>query len=412
MIFVYRMLIAPAAALLLPFAALFNGKLRAGLRLRRERRAYPELSQRPIWIHASSGEFEYAKSLIRELKARLPMVPVVVTYFSPTYAKNVQNFPGVDFALPLPLDLPGPVSSFLKRTNPRALLLSRTDFWPEALTQKRARKIPVQVFSYTQKSPAQMGFFAKVMARWRLSLVDEIHCVSPDDKINIETLKVATPVHVLGDTRKDQVKFRLDHPKELPASLKPPAGIPVLVAGSTWPEDEKVLLPAAKPLLAEGKLLLILAPHEPTEKHLADIKAQLKGLGLEYALFSAASSWNKAPVLLVDQVGWLAELYAWGDMAFVGGSFRKTVHSVMEALGAGLKTFVGPLHTNNREAIEFQGVMSAVTVVRDAGEMQSDLGKLSPSELRKFKTEFSKEFAARLGATNKLIESVRVALQV
>jgi 3-deoxy-D-manno-octulosonic-acid transferase len=117
-------------------------------------------------------------------------------------------------------------------------------------------------------------------------------------------------------------------------------------------------------------------------------------------------------VLLVDQVGWLAELYAWGDMAFVGGSFRKTVHSVMEALGAGLKTFVGPLHTNNREAIEFQNVMGAVTAVRDIEAMREELGKLSLPELQKFKTEFSREFAARLGATNKLVESVRVALQI
>lgn len=416
MMFLYRILIAPLFILVLPIAALFNSKIREGLRLRRERRVYPELNQRPVWIHASSGEFEYAKSLIRELKARLPFIPVVVTYFSPTYAKNVQNFPGVDFSLPLPLDLPGPVNYFLKRVNPRALLLSRTDFWPELLVQTRKRGIPVQVFSYTQKSPADMNWLAKFAARWRLHMLDQIHCVSAEDKINLETLKINTPVHVLGDTRYDQVQYRLDHPKQLPAALKPRENIPCLIAGSTWPEDEQVLLPALKPLLAAGKVQLIMAPHEPTEKHIHELKLQMRAHGIAFTLFSSGQPWRDSQVLLVDQVGWLAELYAWGDMAFVGGSFRKTVHSVMEALGAGLKTFVGPLHLNNREAIEFQSVkaagLKAVTEVRDAGQWRKEIEGISLEELHVFKKEFSKEFAARLGATKKLVELVSGTLQI
>ncbi len=416
MMFVYRVLVAPLFMLALPVAAIFNKKISAGLKMRRQSRQYPELSQRPVWIHASSGEFEYAKSLIRELKNRLPMVPVVVTYFSPTYANNVHNFPGVDFAMPLPLDLPGPVTSFLKRVNPRALLLSRTDFWPELLTQTRRRQIPVQVFSYTQKSPEQMSWLTKLAAQWRLKLVDQIHCVSEEDKRNVEALSVKTPVRVLGDTRYDQVRFRLDHPKELPASLKPRPGIPCLVAGSTWPEDEQVLLPAIKPLLAAGRLQLIMAPHEPTEKHIGELKQQMLAHGINFTLFSSGHSWHESQVLLIDQVGWLAELYAWGDMAFIGGSFKKTVHSVMEALGAGLKTFVGPLHTNNREAIEFQSVkvagVAAVTEVRNSEQWREELGKYDLTELRAFKEEFSKEFAARLGATQKLVDLVSGTLQV
>lgn len=416
MLTAYRLLIAPVLILLLPFAALFNEKISEGLRLRRQRRTYPELALRPIWIHASSGEFEYAKSLIRELKLQLPAIPVIVTYFSPTYARNVQNFPGVDFALPLPLDLPGPVSAFLKRTNPRVLLLSRTDFWPELLAQTRQRGIPIEVFSYTQKNTRQMGVLAKLLARWRLKMVDQIHCVSVEDMANIEALRVPTPVRVLGDTRYDQVQYRLDHPKELPAPLKPDDEVPVLVAGSTWPEDEGVLLPAIKPLLITGRLRLILAPHEPSEKHLHDLKLQMRTHGIEFSLFSSDEPWRSTQVLLVDQVGWLAELYAWGDMAFVGGSFKRTVHSVMEALGAGLKTYVGPLHTNNREAIEFQQVkcagLVAVTEVRTAEEWRREIEKISLPELRHFKKEFSREFAARLGATNKLVDSVRITLQI
>jgi len=414
MIHLYRYLIAPLFILLLPFIAITNRKVAEGLRLRRQRRLYPELALRPIWIHASSGEFEYAKSVIRELKKRYPHIPVVVTYFSPTYAQNVKNFPGVDFAMPLPLDLPGPMRSFLRRLHPRALLLARTDFWPEMLSQTRRLDIPIHVFSYTQRDPRQMGFIARFIAAWRLKMVDQIHAVSAEDLAHIQTLGEKTPAQLLGDTRYDQVRFRLDHPKELPQSLKPEPGPLCLVAGSTWPEDEQVLLPAVQPLLRAGTLKLILVPHEPTAQHIADLKRQLEAHGISFALFSQDQPWADRQVLLVDQVGWLAELYAWGDIAFVGGSFRKTVHSVMEALGAGLKTFVGPLHTNNREAIEFQNILCAgipaVTAVASQQDFTRELQDLSREKLIAFRAPFTREFAARLGATDRLLKSVPPAL--
>lgn len=406
MMFLYRFLVAPLMTLLLPFAAIFNSKIRAGMRLRRQRYDMPEFALRPVWIHASSGEFEYAKSVIRELKSRAPQIPIVVTYFSPTYARNIQAFAGVDFALPLPLDLPGPVSSFLRRVNPRCLLLARTDFWPEALRQTRARGIPIQVFSYTQKSG--LSFFAKIFARWRLELVDHIHCVSDEDVANVQALGVRTPASRTGDTRYDQVLYRLTHPKDLPPELKP--SLPTLIAGSTWPEDERVLLRALKPILQQQRAQLILVPHEPTESHIKDLKQKLEQEGLTYRLFSEETSWSDRHVLLVDQIGWLAELYAWCDFAFIGGSFRKTVHSVMEALGAGLPTFVGPLHTNNREAIEFQHVMvaelPAVTVARDASQLSESVMIRLKGNIGIAREELRREFQGRLGASPRLVSSL------
>lgn len=410
MIHVYRYAIVPLAMLLLPILALFNRKIGEGLRMRRKSLNIPEFPERPIWIHASSGEFEYAKSVIRELKSLNPYIPIVVTYFSPTYAKNVAQFPGVDFSAPLPLDLPGPVSQFLKRANPRILLLARTDFWPELLTQTRRRQIPIQVFAYTQKPPQQMNPLARVMTRWRLKLVDRIHCVSEEDRLNILILRISTPIDVAGDTRYDQVKFRLDHPKTLPPVLKPPEGIPCLVAGSTWAEDEAILIPAISALLKNNRLKLILVPHEPTENHIAELKKQLEVLNLGYVLYSESRAWEDVPVLLVDQVGCLAELYAWGDVAFIGGSFKRTVHSVMEALGAQLKTFVGPLHLNSREAVEFQTVacsgLRAVTAVRDVDELRREIEALG--DLTEFRRALHQEFARRLGATTKLVGSLNI----
>lgn len=408
----YRAIFGPLLIFSLPLLALSNAKIRRGLNMRRRKFVALKGPLRPIWIHAASGEFEYAKAVIRELKASRPGSPILVTYFSPTYAANAETFPGVDLAVALPLDLPGPCRTFVKRYNPQYLLIARTDLWPEMMEQCRLRAIPVYLMSYTQKDPARLSSIKRWLVRWRLSWIDHIYCVSPADLKNVQALWPEAPASVQGDTRYDQVRFRLDNPKVLPAELKPEPTIPCLVAGSTWPEDEAVLLPALKEHLKARKLKLILTPHEPTPDHLSHLKRDLEKLGLTYALYSDQRAWHDQEVLLVDRVGVLAELYLWGQLAFVGGSYRKTVHSVMEALGAGCFTFVGPLHLNNREAIEFknlklgpfQGLIVAETAEQWRAELDGILDR--PEKIKDFKARLLGEFNKRLGASRALVETL------
>ena len=101
----------------------------------------------PVWIHAASGEFEYAKPVIRELAKQGR--PVLVTYFSPTYADNVRKFPGVTASCPLPLDSRDEIEGFLNHFNPSALLIARTDTWPNTVFATAARQIPILLFSTT-----------------------------------------------------------------------------------------------------------------------------------------------------------------------------------------------------------------------------------------------------------------------
>lgn len=401
----YRLLVVPVLALAMPALAVLNRKVRRGLALRMKPRPFPEFRERPLWIHAASGEFEYAKPVIREWRERFPGIPVVVTYFSPTFALGVENFPGVDFAMPLPLDLPGPCASFLRHVNPRMLLIARTDFWPEMLHQVRRRGIPVRVFSYTQREGKSHW-----LTRFQLGMADEVDCVSADDVRNLEGASVATKVSVLGDTRYDQVRYRLDHPKVLPPVLEPVRLC--LVAGSTWAQDEDVLLPAVAPSLSAGRLQMILVPHEPTEDHVRALKQQLEERGLSYVLYSEQRRWDDKHVLLVDRVGVLAELYLWADIAFVGGSFKRGVHSVMEALGAGAATLVGPRCRNNREALEFAELklagMSPLTIVIDQVAMRARVEELvgNAPALARLRQALKDEFDRRLGASRRLVETL------
>ncbi len=410
----YRYLLVPLALCLLPLAVVFHRKVRRGFNLRRLNSTLPHFSVRPIWIHAASGEFEYAKALIRELKDRVPHIPIVVTYFSPSYASTVHRFAGVDFALPLPLDLPGPCRSFLKKVQPRVLLLARTDFWPEMLTQCKQFGVPRVVFSYTQKEVH--GKLRRRLKRWLLSLVDEIECVSETDRAALLQLDAALSVHVGGDTRYDQVAHRLFNSSlslsngERFSKTRENGGPPCLIAGSTWPEDEQVLLTALTPLLQRGELRLFIVPHEPTSAHLNALEIQLKAQNLRWQRWSQLTDWGTSAVVLVDQTGVLAELYTYGELAFVGGSFKGSVHSVMEALGSGAKTFVGPDHHNNRETMEYKRLTIAgepgVHVVYSAEELRLAIESVleNQSKLESFKLALLQEFNRRTGASRRLTD--------
>lgn len=400
----YRLTAAPLLAFALIFLSPFHRKLRRILKLKLQKRFPPPFSRRPLWIHAASGEFEYAKAVIRECKRRDPTQPTLVTYTSDSFVKAIENFPGVDFSLPLPLDLPGPCSAFLKKYDPLCLLIARTDLWPELLMQTRKRKIPIVLFSYTQRP---LKGLARYLRGWLLGLMTEIRCVSDEDLRNVHQLGIQSGVVVGGDTRYDQVRYRLDHPKSLPAELKP--SLPTLIAGSTWTEDEEVLIEALTPLLQADRMRLILVPHEPNSSHLAKSQSRLKQKGLRSIRFSEAKGWGEAQVLIVDQVGLLAELYQWGEIAFVGGSFKGSVHSVMEPLGAGLLTLVGPHHFNNREATEFSqapiGSYTAVQVCADAMKLREVTEQLLNSDPMARKEAILSLFDSRLGASLKLIEA-------
>lgn len=405
-IWFYRLLMAPLLTVGFVVLSPFHKKIRAAFKAKRRPLPKTQFQTRPLWIHAASGEFEYAKPVIREFKALNPDVPVVVTYSSTTYVSQIEKFQGVDLALPLPIDLPGPTSALIKRLNPRAFLLARTDFWPELLFQLRKKRIPSHVFSYTQKDPKRLSFVGRRLRRWVLKMTDRISCVTSDDVLNVQALGV-DHAQVIGDTRYDQVAFRLAHGKSLPEALRP--NLKTFVAGSTWPEDEKALIPALKPLLTSGRAQLILTPHEPTPSHLEAIQDLLKRHQLTFKLYSQKESWHDTHVLIVDQTGVLAELYQWGTFAFIGGSFRGSVHSVMEALGAGLPTLVGPHYQNNREAIEFSKLeLSGKKPVRVCSDVE-ELGKAADALVRgehPKKNEILEVFKAREGASKKIVAAI------
>lgn len=363
MSFIFKLynLIYPLAIFGLKLLAPFHSKLSRFVGMRKKILGqYPWLLQNAqdcVLIHAASGEFEYAKPLIRELLKR--KVKVVVTYYSPTYQKQIQEFPGV-LSCPFPWDRPHIMKEFLGTLQPKLILITRTDLWYNFLKTAQGLSIPTALYSATldSRSKKVKNFWIRSYYEALLHLVSKIFCVTFDDQKNFQDLFHHTNVETIGDTRFDQVLYRIQNPSITKDHLAFTNDVKlgnILIAGSTWPEDEPKICKAAKQL-SQHSIRVAIAPHEPTPQHLQHLEQLLQTLQLPYVYYSKAASWPPGSVLIVDKVGILADLYKWADWAFVGGSFRKQVHSVMEPLAHGCYTFVGPFHINNREAVDFQNI--------------------------------------------------------
>lgn len=413
----YRYLIFPIMFVISFFLSFFNSKFKRGFYYRRKIGGiYPwlnlPLNTKPIWIHCSSGEFEYAKPIIRKFKAKFPNEKILVTYFSPTYAENIRSFQGVDMATPLPWDTQNCVRSFLLHHRPKCLLISRTDVWPEVLHQCKHLQIPTLLFSATLSlhNIKAQNKLAQWLMKQIYSSFTQIFCVSEKDKIAFSKI-TSSPVFVTGDTRYDQVVDRLKNPKNIKETLFTNNDIPILVAGSTWPQDEKVLLTSINKL--KTKLRFVLVPHEPTKDHLEEMARQLKKNKCDFIFYSQVESWPPNTVLIVDQIGILAELYLKAQLAFVGGSFKSSVHSVMEPLAAGCLTFVGPYHENNREALEFKNLTYektvTVTYVQEIKTSEKFCNLLEQSlnlNFSNFKSALQNQIQKRTGTSDSVVNWV------
>ena len=270
----------------------------------------------------------------------------------------------VDFADYLPLDRPHDVAAALDALRPAALVFGKLDVWPELTLAAAARGVRLGLISATvAETSSRLAWPVRSWASPAYAALDRIGAIAPEDAARLERLGARSEViTVTGDTRYDSVAQRadqLDRAREPFASLAAGGtGVFTIVAGSSWPADETVLLPAFAQLRAgsEGPpARLILAPHEPTAAHLAGIERAAREAGLPPPvrlshLVGTAAPWN-APLVVVDQIGVLADLYALGQTAFVGGGYHRAgLHSVLEPAVFGVPITFGPRWRMSRDA--------------------------------------------------------------
>jgi len=330
------------------------GRRRAGQRLVAWARSGRDPARPLVWFHAASvGEGLQAESVLLELRRRRPKCQLVYTHFSPSAEPLARRLP-VDVADFLPYDLPATTGKLLDVLAPDLLVFSKLDLWPELAAQAAQRRVTVAIVAATvSRGSGRMRWPVRSLLGPGYRSVDAAAAVSQEDAERLERLGVASGrIRVLGDPRFDSIVARVRAVAPDDPLLRFGRGAPTLVAGSTWPADEEVLVETfARIHVHRPDARLLLVPHEPTATRLERIEARARRAGLP-APVRLSRAETPVPLLLVDRVGVLASLYGAGTMAYVGGGFgRAGLHSVLEPAAWGIPVAFGPRWRDSRDAL-------------------------------------------------------------
>lgn len=332
--------------------------LRARRGIRARYHAWGDAHRNPshplLWMHAPSvGEGLQARPVLEIARARRPELQLAYTHFSPSAAAFAASL-NVDFHDYLPFDTTGDARAALDALRPTALVFSKLDVWPAITREAHARGVRLGLISATlARGSSRRSRTAGTLLRDAYAALEAVGAIDNADADRLIQLGVRSNVMVVtGDTRYDQVWQRaagVDRDGALLAPLR--SDRPTIVAGSTWPADEAVVLPAFEMLRRSGVAArMIIAPHEPTTDHVLPILKWAADHQLMVARLSDTAG-DEADVIVVDRVGVLGELYALADVSFVGGGFHSAgLHSVLEPAALGAPVTFGPHHELSRDA--------------------------------------------------------------
>ena len=357
----YRALaqLARGAAVVAPES---DSKLLRALRARRGIRARfrswgatgRDRSRPLLWMHAPSvGEGLQARPVLEIARVRRSDLQLAYTYYSPSAVSFARNL-DVDFRDYLPFDTPGDAEVALEALSPTALVFSKLDVWPVLTQEAKARGVRLGLISATlSRGSSRRSRAASALLREAYASLEVVGAIDDADADRLVQLGVRSNViSITGDTRYDQVWHkaqRVDRSSPMLSRLK--NARPTIVAGSTWPADEAVLLPAFASL-RRGSVnpRLIIAPHEPTVQHVARITEWTARAQLETARLDEPNA-ATADVVVIDRLGILGDAYALADIAYVGGGFHSAgLHSVLEPAAFGIPVLFGPRNETSRDA--------------------------------------------------------------
>jgi 3-deoxy-D-manno-octulosonic-acid transferase len=370
-------------------------------------------NSKPIWMHcASLGEFEQGRPLLEELKNQDPKVKIVLTFFSPSGYEVMKDYTGADHVFYLPMDSRENAKNFLDAVNPALVLWVKYEYWFYYLSALKQRNIPTLLVSgIFRKNQPFFRWYGKI---WRQMLESFTHFFvqNEESKQLLSTLGFTENVILNGDTRFDRVLEIAEH-------FTPVAGIekfcgdsPVIVAGSTWEEDEIELLHFVN---VHKDVKFIIAPHEIDKTNLKDVKGEFPNSIFYSELINDQRSTNKDQhsmpnVLIIDNIGMLSRLYKYATVTYVGGGYGADgVHNVLEAAVYGTPVVFGPVYEKFNEAIGL--VQSGGAISIDGGPVKLETimnNLLNDEEERQRRGEAAKQFVYdNAGASKKIMQFIQ-----
>lgn len=363
-----------------------------------------------IWIHAASlGEFEQGRPIIEKLKSENPTYKIVLTFFSPSGYEIRKNYELADVVCYLPMDSKSNVRRFLQIVNPSLAIFIKYEFWPNYLHALKERNIPTILISgIFRKNQIFFKFYVGFM---RKSLKSFNHFFVQDEisKNLLKSIDIDSAT-ISGDTRFDRVHeiFQQDNSLDFITAFK--NNQYTVVAGSTWKEDEALLVNYINTTSSEDEKFII-APHNINAKEIELLK---KSIQKKVVLFSEREGKNLSEydVFIADTIGILTKIYAAANVAYVGGGLTKNgVHNVLEPATFGVPIVIGPAYKKYKEVVDLVALNGCKVIVNQKEfstiftKLKSD--KDNREQLGNINQNFIKE---HIGATDTILKFINQKL--
>lgn len=368
--------------------ALFNYKLKKGLAGRRQSNAIVKQSFSPsdriIWMHAASlGEYEQGLPVLEKLKKHFPEHKVLITFFSPSgYDHVVRKNHLADAVCYLPLDTESQVAEFAGHFKTDIFFTVKYEYWYNLLRVLHDKGTVIYVVSafFYEKQ-----LFFKPYGSWFTGQIRKhvnwFFHQTPDSYALARTLRLAQS-SISGDTRFDRVKQLRERDHFIPGINGFRGNHKLLVVGSSWEAEERM----AQVIAARNKdVKIIIAPHDL--KRVDDLKAIFPGALLQSEMEAGHATANQQQILIIDCIGLLSRLYAYADVAVVGGGFHtRGLHNILEAAVFGVPVIFGNHYQKNPEADEliarhggksFKDEIAAASFITDLlndGDLMTEMG--------------------------------------
>lgn len=322
-------------------------------------------SDKTIWFHcASLGEYEQAVPIIEEVKLKYPIYKIIISFFSPSGFENKKNTPLADVTVYLPLDTKANASAFLKATHPSLAIFVKYEFWPNYLHALKNENIHTLLISGVFRK--DQLFFKSYGQYMRNALQTFNHFFLQDQgSLDLVSSISFTNATLSGDTRFDRVSNQIETDNSIPFMEPFSKNSLCIVCGSTWPEDDAVLLPYINN--APPHIKFVIAPHNLDQKKINTLAGAITKKTHLYSNFEQENisdeSLENSTVLIIDTIGLLTKLYSYADIAYVGGAMGTTgLHNILEAATFGVPIIIGKNYQNFPEAIRLRSLAGLFSV--------------------------------------------------
>lgn len=330
-----------------------------------------------IWFHcASLGEFEQGVPVMESLRTSHPEHKIVVSFFSPSGYENKKNTPLADVVVYLPMDTKSNAKKFIDKVHPSLVFFVKYEFWPNYLIELKRQEIKTLLISGVFKKEQ---IFFKPYAGFMRKALDSFDHFFLQDKLSKELLQTIgiTNTSVSGDTRFDRVsrQIEMDNTLDFIAHFK--KDHVCIVCGSTWEEDQDLLLEYINQ--APKHVKFIIAPHAIDAPKISALRKRIKKQSVLYSQSIAkgnTDSIETAHIFIIDTIGLLAKIYSYADVVYVGGGAgTKGLHNILEPATFGVPIVIGKNYNNFPEAVKLRS-LAGLFSAENSTECKTILNKL------------------------------------